>query len=197
MHDELKNPADSEGTTGMSARRKLISGAFAAPVALTLHSGSALAATSLSCVNRQNTNFVRTPGDTVTGTWVRVPIWELTVNGANNDSAWISGADIFAYAKTGTTTFISASQWFCLSAESKATVIQGTKEIEVVAQGTYTLNPSPPQSGNGGSLVRASPNQSRLIAIRVDASGNIIGVVDVDASAGSAVTESCWSSFRA
>jgi hypothetical protein len=191
------SPEQQAGQDSRSARRRLIRGTFAAPVALTLASGS-VAAASLTCVaKRVATPVLPTDGD-VTQTWIRVAVWELKPNGANNDSFWISGADIFALAKNPLTSFVQQNQWWCLSKESNAKMNSpaGQDTVTLVAGTAYTPNPSPPQSGSGGSLAIATPSATRLVAVRVNAAGDIIGVVGDGGTAGSGITASCWTSFR-
>jgi len=61
------------------ARRRLVRGVFAAPVALTLYSGS-VAAVSVSCVAKQaDTPITPTDGD---ATFLRVPLYKSTSSGA-------------------------------------------------------------------------------------------------------------------
>ena len=194
MHQRSSDaPNPAETAPAPSARRKLLRGAFAAPVALTLQSGSALAAASASCVARQVKDPVRSAIDTKVGVWVRVPVWVLDPVGDNNTSTWVSGADIVALAKPGTTTFITATQWCCISAQSAARIATSGGEVPVVVG---TKVGSKPQSvGTGTAVSSAEASTSQDIAIKVDASGNIIGVVG-DTSGGSAVSGSCWSSFR-
>lgn len=183
-----------------TARRKLVRGAFAAPVALTLCSGSAIAATSLSCVARQVSRPELSDATATNGTWIRVAVWKLTSKGLNgSDSTWISPADIamlLVGKPTTLTPFIQPGEWYCLSAEPSATIVTGPlPEQRVVAKGKYLPSPSnlPPRSLDGGPAEAVAT--STQIAVRVDASGNIIGVVD-GANQGSAVTRSCWSSFK-
>ncbi len=180
-----------------SARRKLIRGAFAAPVALTLQSGS-VAAQSLTCVAKKVAEGVLPTDADGTKIWVRVRVWVLTVNGNNQDSVWVSGADIFLLAKNPLKSFVQQNQWWCLSAGNQAKINSGANvnAVSVTANTAYTVNPSPPQSGNPGQLKIAAASTTRLVAIRVNAEGDIIGVVGDGGTTGAGVTGSCWTSFR-
>jgi hypothetical protein len=72
----------------------------------------------------------------------------------------------------------------------------GQDTISLVAGTKYTPSPSPPQSGGGMNPATATPSTTRLVAIRVNAAGDIIGVVGDGGTAGSGITGSCWTSFR-
>jgi hypothetical protein len=184
------------GHDSRSARRRLIRGTFAAPVALTLVSGSAAAASN--CVDRQVKNAAYLPADTGERVaWVRVPVWVLTVNGNNKDSLWIKGEEIAALAKNPATSFVSSDKWFCLSAGGQAKINAGSNVdfVSVSPNNGYTVSPSPPQSGQPNSL-KIAQSSTRMVAIRVNAVGDIIGVVGDGGTTGSGISASCWSSFR-
>lgn len=196
---ETSSPEQQAARDPRSARRRLIRGTFAAPVALTLASGG-VAAQSLTCVQKRVQGAPKLPGDLdTTQAWVRVPVWTLLPGGNNDDSIWISGADINALAKNPVTSFINSTQWLCLAAESAARMdsLAGADKVKLAAGMTYTPSPSPPRSTNGqGVTTVATASTTRLVAIRVNAAGDIIGVVGDGGSTGSAITDSCWSSFR-
>lgn len=202
---------DSDQTSGPGtlpepcARRKLVRGAFAAPVALTLHSGSAFAAASATCVARQVANPVVTPSETVAGTWLRVPVWKLNPTGTNNNSRWVSGSDILAISGPGSTNFIESGQWYCIFRQSGAsTVISPGVVGEVEAKVGDILDVKPSSRGTGGSTsvpVEAQPipagTPNETIVVRFNERGDIVGVVGIgDTHGSSAVAASCWSSFR-
>ncbi len=195
-HGSFDAPEPVETAPAPSARRRLLRGAFAAPVALTLQSGSAFAAASATCVARQVANPVRSQSDIDKGLnvdWVRVRAWILDPAGDKNTSTWVWGEDVAAFAKPGRTVFISKTQWYAVFAESAARVVGSTGEEPVVV-GT-TLGSKPGSVGNGTVTSFAKESTSITVAIKVDANGNIIGMVG-DSTGGSAVTGSCWSSFR-
>ena len=206
MENESGEFTQASPDVAPSARRRLVRGAFAAPVALTLHSGSAFAAASATCVARQVLpgNAVVDATTTATGTWLRVQIWILQPpGGLNYRSTWVSGSSIGAFASgKSITTFIGSDKWLCLNAGGNATIATGGgSETPVQAGQPYTPNPVTPTSigdGSGTAATVAVASSSDSIAIRVDTNGNIVGVVGLGPDSGtSAVTASCWNSFRA
>lgn len=182
---------EREQSAKLTARRRLLRGSFAAPAVLTVCSGStfAQAASSLSCVNKQ-VNVVKDVANSATtttvstGNWVRVPLKKLA-NGGAVDSVWVDGAYIATnIQKSGTTSYLGTSNWQCYRKIDGASLY---------AQGSiYASQPSRP----GYSL---SPN-GEWVAVLVDASGNIKGVIGLkspSATNGYPVhATSCWSSFR-
>lgn len=187
--------ASTPSKTPRGARRRLMGGAFAVPVALTLRSGGAAAA-SFSCVYKQNQSPVFQPNVAQDDGWLRVQLWRLTGQNANFSSTWISGAEIVANAKPGKTTFLSGTEWWCMSAGGNAKIQTGISETAVVAGQKYSPSPTPPQYRNGSNLYVAVA-QPIWVAIRVDASGNIVGIVGDGKTTtnSSSVSDSCWSSF--
>ena len=166
-------------TVEASARRRLIRGAFAAPAALTLYSGSTFAAASnLRCVANQVSTPTLPGASGITDLWVRVQLW--TLGSGATLSTWVSGADIVALTSPKTPMpYLSSSEWQCFSAGSNAGYTVGQK---------LTSPPSKP----GSTLTR----NGSYVAVRVDSTGKIIGVVAVDpASGGSAIAQTCWASF--
>ncbi len=189
MKKNLKDP-----TAHVSARRRLVRGAFAAPVALTLYNGSAFAATSISCVAKEiaNPTYPTNQGSSSADTYLRVQLWTLA---AGTPSNWVRGADVVFLQKSGTSVYITSSQWQCFSAGSSpaGVMIQGNLVNPPVAGTIYAGQPT----RNNGATV---PLQNgAYVAIRVDTNGNIVGVVGLGtANPGtSAVHQSCWTSFRA
>ena len=161
-----------------SARRRLIRGVFAAPAALTLYSGSAFAAASSACVANQFNN-APSPLPVASGApdvWVRVRLWTLG-NGANL-STWVSGADVAALnATSANAPYLSGTAWQCFTAGSASnfSVDQRLTSPPIRPGSTLTQN-------------------GAYVALRVDASGNIIGVVGIG-SGGTTVAHTCWASF--
>ena len=190
-----------------SARRKLVRGTFAAPVALTLASGSAFAAASASCVARQvNISPARTAALTAGGTWLKVSVYGLNPSSAvgagqppvQNSSRWVSGTEILAFAKTGGN-FIADGQWYCISCDASATVINAGAEVPVKVGDILSTQPSSRGTGAIDSLPATVSllDPSVMVALRFSDTGAIIGIVEVGSNQndGSAVTHSCWSSF--
>ena len=175
-----------------SARRRLIRGAFAAPAALTLYSGSAFAQASTSCVAQQVGNPTLPTASTQTDMWVRVRLW--TLGNSGNLSTWVKGADVVALSAPSatlvtsgtfstisttatTSTYLSSSAWQCFTAEPGSGF-------------TVDQRLTSPPTRNGSTLTQ----NGAYVALRVDANGNIIGVVDIG-TGGSAVANTCWASF--
>jgi len=150
----------------VSARRRLIRGAFVAPTVLTLYSGGALAAASskLRCVASQNAAPITTgPAiavDTTNSTYVRVQLY--VVNGVY----YVRGADLPALRAAG------------LPSASQAQIFDITSNA---------LTGSPVTTPNG--LAAAT----QYAVLRIDATGAVVGVGA--GSGGSAIGKSCWTSF--
>jgi hypothetical protein len=163
-----------------SARRRLMRGAFAAPAVLTLYSGSATAATSiLNCVARQNGARVNPVPGVVTAddNYLRYQLWAL-VQSANStvvDSYYIKGADLAVLVRLGQTPYLASTQWqqFNIS-----TNVAGTISTTTPALSGYVLQ-----------------RVNQFVVLRVDAGGKIVGAGD--GTDGSAVGDSCWTSFAA
>lgn len=205
MQDDKTHGPESCVPDAASARRRLVRGSFAAPVALTLASGSALAAASASCVARQvKLAPVNTEAATAGGTWLKVGVYKLnprsnTPNGpVLNNSRWVSGTEILAFAKTSKN-FIADGQWYCISKQASATVIDGVAEVPVKVGDILSVKPSSRGTGDPTSTPAVAEIMvpSVTVALRFNEFGDIIGIVDVgkDGNVGSAITQSCWSSF--
>ena len=168
-----------------SARRRLIRGAFVAPAALTLFSGSAFAQTSMNCVSKQVADPVYPSASGSEDGFLRVPLYGLGNGG--NVSTWIKGSDVVFLvdgSKESVNTFLTRDQWLCVSNGQGAP--NGSWKV-----GEKYIDPSLP---NGSRPQELRPAQH--VAVRVDASGNILGIVGVGGDAGSAVGwTSCWVSF--
>lgn len=168
-----------------SARRRLIRGAFAAPAALTVFSGSAFAQASMTCVSKRVADPVLPTPSAGPDAFLRVPLYGLGNGG--NVSTWIRGADVVflaAGSKEPIDVFLSRSEWLCVSKG------QGNPNGSWVVGQKY----SDPRLPNGWGPKELRPAQ--LVAVRVDAGGNIVGVVGTGGDSGSAVGwTSCWASF--
>ena len=159
-------------------------GAFAAPAALTLCSGGAFAASSaVRCVANQVNSPVLPNASATADTWVRVRLWTMGGTPVNTQSTWISGADLAAVvAGTSATSYLSSTQWQAFSAQSASVYTAG----QTVNGPPATPGASPPLTQDG-----------LYVAVRFDATGNIIGVVGISGtSGGSAVANTCWTSFK-
>ncbi|MCY7305428.1 MAG: hypothetical protein LH632_04640, partial [Rhodoferax sp.] len=153
----------------------------------------AFAATSLSCVAKEVRNPTYpavitnlSPSDT----YLRVRLHTLA--GQTTTSAWIKGSDITALQLAGTPSpYITSSQWQCFAA-GLSNVKINTVIVTPMAGTIYDGQPSRIRGG-------ATPVQDgSYVAIRIDISGKIVGVVGVGISSPntSAVHQSCWTSFK-
>ncbi|MDP2006134.1 MAG: hypothetical protein Q8K45_10700 [Rubrivivax sp.] len=217
MNDKTHDPKHK-----LSARRRLIRGAFAAPAALTLYSGSVAARSINNCVTRQ---VGATPSSTTwpassgiagtTDTWVRVRLKKFTgkygtTSLSNRYSRWIKGADVVALQAAGTNPpFLNSSQWQLYDrGVTNITKCDSTfnpaSAYGVQATGTV-LSTQPTEGGSvtcyGSTSTRTvtgyGPADDEWVALRVNAGGDIVGVVGINNTAStSPVFQSCWTSFR-
>jgi hypothetical protein len=178
MNEEVSNPAGK----GL-ARRRLLRGTFAAPAVLTLVSGSALAATSLSCVAKQNEpgHAVNAGGNPDGTVWVRVPVWEKKKpTDPLKLARFVSGSDIASLLPPGGT-YLTAGNWQCTSNTFNTNPfivgqIYTTAQADAIRNYTMTKVPN------------------LYVAVRIDATGRIVGVESIS-TANSAMHVSCWTSF--
>lgn len=174
MNDKSQDPSAT-----VSARRRLIRGAFAAPAALTLYSGGAFAAPSFTCVARQNQpgNAINAPANP-NNTFVRVRNFRL-INGmsAANAAFFVSGADVASLLPPGGS-YLTSTQWQCVA-------ITGTGLGFKV--GDVYFNP---HSASGNSPVATTT----FIGVRIDGGGKVVGVQNVF-TGNTALTMSCWTSI--
>lgn len=180
-----------DATAHTSARRRLVRGAFAAPVALTLYSGGAFAATSMSCVVKEVNHpthpaALTSPSDT----YLRVQLWTLP---SETPSAWINGSDIAALQLQVSATlvpYITSSQWQCFVIGSPTGVMINMTSVVQTAGTIYNNQPSYDTS--------IPTKNGSYVAIRINASGEIVGVVQDGGTPTntSAVHQSCWASFK-
>jgi hypothetical protein len=163
-----------------SARRRLVRGAFAAPAALTLLSGSAYAATSnAQCISAQvNGGSSSPPPINSPDTYLRCTVYKDP-----KGRHWVKGADVQAKRgpKTSVSCHLSSNQFQLCSTPYTIT-------------STYDGNcrTSPPTPGSLGS-----PDPGKYALLRCDSKGNIVGVCDSVVTGGisSGVSASCWNSF--
>ena len=191
MYENSQVPKPESAETAASAQRRLVRGAFAAPAALTLMSGSAFAATSLSCVARQLTNPVQpTPDPAMTANgggdnYIRVQLQQKFTGAPSpaTQSTWVSGADLLLAPvppAVASGSFLGTNNWWCYTAGASSGYSAGRMYSDADAKdiargGTPTL----------------MPNQ--YVAVRFDVTGKIVSVTS--AANTSAVSHSCWSSF--
>lgn len=174
-----------------SARRRLIRGAFAAPAALTLFSGS-VAAGSLSCVAAVvNHHAVDSGADGSSTTYLRVPLRILFESGTSDKvlAKFVSAQDLAMLAEgLAITAYLNPDEWQCVYSAAESSSfnvgdIYSTADIYSISNGQ-----SPAMTGS-----------SEFVAVRVSADGNILGVQgfydDDGAVKTSAMAVSCWTSF--
>lgn len=178
MNKNLQEP-----TTHVSARRRLVRGVFAAPAALSLYSGSALAATSMSCLAKEVAakNMPELADSGTSDTYIRVQLQKLKKND-NIYTLWIRGADLVPWQKGSNVPFLGSDEWQCFSKRGSSQY--SVKQIVSAppAQQDYQLKLS-----------------GKWVALKIDSFGNITGVVGLGTfSPGkeAAVHQSCWTSFR-
>ena len=178
MNDKIQGPPPT-----VSARRRLLRGAFGAPAVLTLYSGS-VAATSLSlCVAKAAADpRAAPPVPTVTANpaaYLSVRMWQLrktSDNSVADGDYFVRGNDLVAFKRNSTgAAYLPAGsvQRFTVS-NNTAGVITGS-------------NPVPPS----GFVFELSP---KYVAVRVNAQGTVVGV---GTGTGTAVGGTCWNSFAA
>ena len=203
----------------VSARRRLIRGAFAAPAAMTLFSGSVAARSAINCVTKRATSPELPPLDPVMGTtYVRVQLQKFTGSAgatvkSNRTSRWVRGSDIVASLATGKTGYLLGTQWQLYDRDTTGvTSTCGAADTTFNPPSAYAgvgtppgtiLNSTPTENGTvsctGGSQTITSTAQTgdQWVAIRVNASGDIVGVVGInDLANQTAISQSCWTSFR-
>lgn len=170
----------------VSARRRLLGGAVAAPAVLALHSGSALAASSLTCVDKQNKSPASPPQSESLDQWVRVELWCLkpSENASPDTCKWfVRGKDIETVALTTAGVgayFLRTGQWleFDLQSETAGEVLF---EEPHVGDGP---NKRVPVAGGKYVALRFRPFSGQV---------DIVGVVG-STSEGTAVSATCWTS---
>lgn len=176
-------PAADPQTQG-SARRRLLKGSFAAPAAMTLCSGSALAASSTQCLKigtAYNATPLLTESDTSSTTFWRVQVYSAT---ADPGAQWIKGADVVNLNGAGASPFLTSLQYYKYK-KNNANTGQGV--------GTKTTATS-----EFGSLVSSNPQ--KWVGVRVNSVGNIVGIqgmTTVNHATTGPMTASCWTSFKA
>lgn len=190
------NDQAHESDSKVSARRRLIRGAFAAPAALTLYSGSVAARSIKNCVTNQvATQSLPDPVAALpTPTHIRVQLRKFQRNSSNNAakwSLWVRGHDVSLLKAAGQQTFISGetttnTSWYLFS--------KGTESKYASQSDGYTIAETPNENG---TYTGTTESAGQWVALRVNASGDIVGVVGINnAAETSAVYQSCWTSFR-
>jgi hypothetical protein len=168
----------------VSARRRLVGRAFAAPAVMTLFSGSAFAAASnMRCIaNKAGGSLTQEyPAVGPADAWLRVKRYKLTLT-AGGAQYWIKGSDVVTLKGSNANigTHLSSTQ-FQLTTSPYS--VQSSSPVD----GVHVLVPD----------LRADGITPNFVAVRVNTSGNIVGIVgDGVTGATSAISQTCWSSFR-
>ena len=175
MNDKIQ---DTSGR--VSARRRLIKGAFSAPAIMTLYSGSVFATTSSAarCIKNKVTGTTpEFPASPAAATWLRVQRYKLLKTGTTSTYYYyVKGADVVALQ------------------QGKFTPLYlGTGDYQkVTGTTTVTIVGASPTSGTN-TLEKDTGN---FVAVRVDQDGKIVGIVGSGATTStSAVAQTCWASF--
>lgn len=175
MNEKTTDPAGKG-----PARRRLLRGTFAAPAVLTLVSGSALAATSLSCVAKRNLNPVNAGPDPAGNVWIRVPVWEKRNLSNGKYARFVSGSDIASLLPPGGT-YLGVGTWQCILTTFPSNAF--------ILGSIYTTSEA--------DMIRSFPMlkvANLYVAVRVNELGKVVGVEPYSSSS-SALSVSCWTSF--
>ena len=172
-----QEPKPGEGARALSARRRLIQGSFAAPVALTLCSGGAFAGSLTGIQIALQTPQNPAPSSTLgtggtNGTWLKVPVYKDSSN-----VLFVKGDDLSTIpAGAGRSNF---------SLVSTITTSNAYKVSDFSAVALNTL----------GTLTPAS--QWAAVRVNIDSSKAVIitGITGVGSGAGAAVPLSAWASI--
>lgn len=198
-----------------SARRRLLRGTFSAPVALTLFSGSVAARSVINCVTKRATG-PELPGPTPDQgtTYIRVRLQTFTgMVGStvltNRVSRWIKGSDVVALMAAGRTTYLTGSQWqlydrdtsgvttSCSGANFNPASAYASTAVGTIIGTTPTEAGNVPCAATTQAVTSSGPVGSDWVALRVNSSGDIVGVVGINDTANTtAISQTCWTSFR-
>ena len=174
MNDKIQGPPPT-----VSARRRLLRGAFGAPAVLTLYSGS-VAATSLSlCV--QKAAVVAPPVQTTSDAYLSVRMWQFRKHPGTlvaDGDYFVRGVDLVQFKRSTT-----GDAYLLTGSFQRFTVSNNTA-------GVITMTDPVPPTG----FVFELSSPAKYVALRVDARGTVIGV---GKGTGTAVGATCWNSFAA
>lgn len=181
MNDNAQ-PTDAK----VSARRRLLRGAFSAPTVLTLYSGSVLAASSSKCLVTANAMNPPPTGEVVTytpptpapDTYLRVRLFVSTASGGS--VYWLKYNDISTFA--GASSIISGGagkyrRFYALASDganyNKLSTTSGEMSV-TNPPGTLSLS-------------------NKWAALRINNAGALVGVGS--SGSGAAIGSSCWTSL--
>lgn len=186
MHDNRRESAmdDMQKDAEMRkiARRRLIKGGFAVPAALTLCSGSALAASSSGCINA-SAAAGQAPGPNSGTTWVRLQAYKLTYSPSGKTSEWIHYSQVAGLlgSSTGAVNIVDGVG---------VPLISGTALCVHVANGVPGVVKNRVSNPPSGMILNG-----RFYAVLVNGSGDIVGISSVSNVSGGAVSNACWHSL--
>jgi hypothetical protein len=198
--DPLNNPIEMETkpapeplTPSVSARRRLVRGAFGVPAVLALHTGSAFAGSNLRCVaNQVASSTPLLPGPLGDALYVRAPLFYCNAGTSPTSSKrwFLSGKWLSDFAArvdgVANASGIGIGEW----REVDIRVAGGTTEAKVAAS-----NVAPP------STPVESASYFLVLRFRRGSLGNtaeIAGVFDSNAALeGTAIAGTCWLSVAA
>ncbi len=168
------------------ARRRLLRGSLAAPAALTLLSGRALAQTSATCIERQAAS--RITGSAANSTaYASVATYKLTKDSdPTKFTLWVARADLNARLPKRTNKILDT---FMATANNFVCVFDndGGKGFKLGEQ--LPAAPSKKDWTYGAS--------GNSVGVLFNSSGDITGVALYDPlNAGTALTTSCWNSIN-
>lgn len=158
----------------MKSRRKFLGGGAAVPLILTVHPGSAVAATSSQCRTgdalKPDPDLLPSPTSDPSNpdpdVWLRAEVAVLTLE---NNGAPVAGQYIRSISGTSPDAY-----WR----------IDG---VAVPQQSVITP---------GLTVTETPTGETRRALVQVDTSGNIIGFSWDTTKSGQKITKSCWTSFR-
>ena len=179
MTHENPNPQDLkpiDARHSLVARRRLIQGSFAAPVALTLCSGSAFAGSltgvQIQLQNPQTVaNSTNPPGGVGAGTWLRVQVYQNS-----SSQKFVKGNEINNLLLSRTSSASDFNSALCYPLVSPFTGVTST---------------------SAGALTPLA--QAQYAAVRVDIVSNVVRIVGIagglNGTSGTALGQSAWTSF--
>ena len=188
------NRHPSQTTEVSATRRKVIRAGFAVPAIATVASGSALAATSATCLARQtagsNGTYPAVSTSANPDTFLRVQLGVYEFKNKNTPSVYY--VDGSALDATLSNSKIKKSGQYLVKAGNFQLFNIATNEE---SGGLLTTQPNGGSNGNDGAYKQLSGHYAVL---RFDSLGYVVGVGKPTSGTGmSAVQASCWSSIAA
>ena len=160
--------------TKFNARRRLVRGSFSVPAVLTLASGSALAATSVTCLAKATLTPSTAPLQTSSGadTFMRVQLLARPENVPGAGLRYLVTRASFGAIPVSTSFWLASTLWQRFNISTNQ-LINAQRNIAVPGDATPV---------------------NYWVALRLDPLGNIVGLGA--SGSGSVVGSSCWTSIR-